>query len=223
MPPGQATTTVTVYELPVRIWHWVNTLAVALLCVTGYFIGQPLPSVTGDASDHFIMGNLRYVHFASGYIFAVGLIGRVYWAFVGNEHSRELFTLPVLRKRYWASLWRVIGWYAFLKSSPGRYVGHNPLARLSMFSYMFLSAFMAVTGFALYGEGTQSGSWAERTFGWVIPLLGQSQNVHTLHRLGMWGTVLFVIVHIYAVIRDDICSKQSIISSMVSGRRAFKD
>jgi Ni/Fe-hydrogenase 1 B-type cytochrome subunit len=92
-----------------------------------------------------------------------------------------------------------------------------------MFGYVVLSVFMSITGFALYGEGTQAGSWAERMFGWAIPLFGQSQNVHTLHRLGMWATVLFVLVHIYAVIRDDICSKQSIVSSMVSGRRAFKD
>lgn len=224
IPAGRRTTSVTVYELPVRIWHWVNAAAIVVLCVTGYLIGRPWPSVGGEASDHYIMGEIRYLHFAAAYVFAIGLVGRAYWAFVGNRYSRELFTLPIHRRRYWADLLRVIAWYAFLTPSPGKHVGHNPLARLSMFTgYTLLSLFMLLTGFALYSEGEQAGSWADRMFGWVIPWLGQSLQVHTLHRLGMWGLIVFMIVHVYAVIRDDIVSHQSMVSSMVSGRRSFKE
>ena len=89
--------------------------------------------------------------------------------------------------------------------------------------YFLVSIFMLVTGFALYGEGLQTGSWADKMFGWVIPLLGQSQGVHTWHHLGMWALVLFVIVHIYAAIREDIMGRQSIVSTMISGYRTFKD
>ena len=39
-----------------------------------------------------------------------------------------------------------------------------------MFGFLLLALFMVVTGFALYGEGAQMGSWQERMFGWVIPL-----------------------------------------------------
>ena len=31
-----------VWQLPVRLYHWVNALCVAVLCVTGYMIGRPL-------------------------------------------------------------------------------------------------------------------------------------------------------------------------------------
>jgi Ni/Fe-hydrogenase 1 B-type cytochrome subunit len=214
---------VVVYQVPVRLWHWINALAILVLCITGYFIGQPPPSMPGEASAHFLMGYIRFAHFASGYVFAVGLLGRIYWAFVGNDHARELFTLPLFSRVYWIQMLEVLKWYAFLSKTPGRYVGHNPLARLSMVTgYSLMSVFMLCTGFALYGEGEQAGSWADRWFGWVIPLCGQSQNVHTLHRLGMWSMVVFVIVHIYAVVRDDIVGTQSIVSSMISGRRAFK-
>jgi Ni/Fe-hydrogenase 1 B-type cytochrome subunit len=103
-------------------------------------------------------------------------------------------------------------------------VGHNPLARFAMvFSFMLTVLFMIVTGFALYGEGAQMGSWQERLFGWVIPLFGQSQDVHTWHHLGMWSLVIFVILHVYAAIREDIMGRSSIISTMVSGHRTFKD
>ena len=36
-----------VYEAPVRLWHWVNALAITVLAVTGYFIGKPLPKMPG--------------------------------------------------------------------------------------------------------------------------------------------------------------------------------
>ena len=79
---------------------------------------------------------------------AVGLIGRIYWAFVGNHHARELFTLPVLQKAYWVEVLTMLKWYAFLIPQPSRYVGHNPLARAAMFlGFFFLSLFMLVTGF----------------------------------------------------------------------------
>ncbi|MGY0195145.1 Ni/Fe-hydrogenase, b-type cytochrome subunit [Leptothrix sp. BB-4] len=212
-----------VYEAPVRLWHWVNALAITVLAVTGYFIGRPLPTVAGEASDHFVMGYIRFAHFAAGYVLAVGLLGRIYWAIVGNAHARELFTLPLFSRAYWREVVTMLKWYAFLVPQPNQYVGHNPMARLAMFTgYFLVTLFMVCTGFALYGEGAQAGSWQSRLFGWVIPLMGQSQDVHTWHRMGMWSLVIFVILHVYAAIREDIMGRQSIVSTMISGFRTFK-
>lgn len=214
-----------VYEAPVRVWHWINALSLVVLAVTGYFIGSPLPTMPGEASANYLMGYIRFAHFAAGYVFAVGLAGRVYWAFVGNHHARELFTLPVFNIVYWREVITMLKWYAFLIPRPSRYVGHNPLARAAMFfGFLFISLFMGVTGFALYGEGTQPGSWAHTMFtSWVIPLFGQSQDVHTWHHLGLWAMVIFVILHVYAAIREDIMGRQSMVSTMISGYRTFKD
>lgn len=221
---GRSIKSVYVYEAPVRVWHWVNALAITVLALTGYFIGVPLPSTPGEASDHYLMGYIRFTHFATGYVLAVGLLGRAYWALVGNHHARELFTLPLLRKAYWHEVLIMAKWYLFLIPRPSQYVGHNPLARLMMFfGFLLLCLFMVVTGFALYSEGAGMGSWQDRLFGWVIPLFGQSQDVHTWHRMGMWAMVCFVMFHIYAAIREDIMGRQSIVSTMISGFRTFKD
>lgn len=45
-----------VFEAPVRIWHWLTVLCMAVLMVTGYFIGKPLPSVSGEATYLFLYG-----------------------------------------------------------------------------------------------------------------------------------------------------------------------
>jgi len=31
-----------VWEIPIRVYHWLNALCILVLCVTGYMIGQPL-------------------------------------------------------------------------------------------------------------------------------------------------------------------------------------
>lgn len=217
-------TAVYVYEAPVRLWHWTTALSIVILGITGYLIGSPLPTMPGEAIDNYLMGYIRFAHFAAGYVLALGLIGRIYWAFVGNHHARELFLVPVHRISWWRELWHEVRWYLFLEKVPKKYIGHNPLGQLAMFSVFVLGAiFMSITGFALYGEGLGVGSWADHLFGWVIPLFGQSQDVHTWHHLGMWYINLFVMIHVYLAIREDIMSRQSLISTMVGGWRMFKD
>jgi Ni/Fe-hydrogenase 1 B-type cytochrome subunit len=214
-----------VYEAPVRLWHWVTAIAITVLAITGYLIGSPPPSMSGEASDHFLMGYIRFAHFTSGYIVAIGLVLRAYWACVGNRYSRELFMPAVWRASYWKEFLFELRWYLFLEKEPKKYMGHNPMADFFMFTMFLLGTiFMVVTGFALYGEGTGEGSWAHSCFTtWVIPLFGQSQDVHTWHHLGMWYIVIFIMMHLYAAVREDIMSRQSLISSMVSGWRRFKD
>ena len=221
---AKAIKSVYVYEAPVRLWHWINAASIITLAVTGYFIGSPLSTQPGEASAHFLMGYIRFAHFAAGYVLAVALLGRIYWAFVGNHHARELFWVPLFSRAYWADVWGMCKWYAFIAARPGRYVGHNPLARLAMVFMFFLDClFMVLTGFALYSEGAQIGSWQDRMFGWIVPIFGNPQNLHTWHHVGMWVMVCFVIAHVYAAIREDIMGRSSVVSTMISGHRTFKD
>lgn len=217
--------TVYVYEGPVRLWHWINALSIVVLAVTGYLIATPLPSVSGEASDNFLMGYIRFAHFAAAYVFAIGMLGRAYWALVGNHHAKQLFLLPLADKKWWMGMLHELRWYFFLAKQPKKYIGHNPLAHLMMFlSITVGGVFMIVTGFALYGEGAQEGHWTHTLFtSWVIPLFGQSQAVHSWHHLVAWGIVVFIIVHVYAALREEIMSRQTMISSMIGGSRTFRD
>ncbi|TPQ51024.1 Ni/Fe-hydrogenase, b-type cytochrome subunit [Prosthecomicrobium hirschii] len=213
-----------VYEAPVRIWHWANALAIVVLAVTGYFIGSPLPSMPGEASDHFLTGYIRFAHFSAGYVLAIGFLCRILWTFFGNRHSRQIFYLPVWSGTWWAGILRELRWYMFLEKEPYKYVGHNPLAHVAMFlMFTLFTAFMIVTGFALYSEGAGIDSWQAKLFGWVFTYFPNSQDVHTLHHLGMWVIVVFAVIHIYAAIREDIMSRQTMISTMISGERQFRD
>jgi Ni/Fe-hydrogenase 1 B-type cytochrome subunit len=217
-------TAVYVYQAPLRAWHWINALSLTVLAITGYLIANPLPTLSGEASDHYLMGYIRFFHFSAAYIFVVGFLFRLYWAAVGNRWSRQLFALPFWRRRFWSELWHEVRWYAFLEKEPRKYIGHNPLAHLFMVIIITVGGLvMIATGFALYSEQAGLGSWQDKMFGWVIPWVGQSQDVRMWHHWGMWIIVVFVMLHVYTAIREDILSRQSLISTMISGWRMFKD
>lgn len=214
-----------VYEKPLRLWHSLNALAIVVLAVTGYLIASPLPSPAGEASEHFLMGYIRFAHFATGYVLAIGLAFRCYWAYAGNEHARQLLMPPLHKRQFWLGVLHEIRWYAFLAQEPKKYTGHNPLAVLAMhFLYVWGSLFMIITGFALYGEGEGLGSWQYTLFSaWVLPLFGDSQTVHTWHHLVMWLIVCFVLIHVYVAVREEKLSRQSVLTTMATGWRTFKD
>lgn len=213
-----------VYEAPLRAWHWINALCIVVLCITGYLIGKPPPSVPGEASFNYLFGYIRMVHFMAGQVLAVMLIYRLIWAFFGNHHAHQLFLPPFWSWKWWKEVAHELRWYLFMEKTPKKYIGHNPLAQFVMF-FAFLIPLLngVVTGLALYAEGLGTDSWLFAAFGWVFTVYGDPFNVHTWHRLGMWVIVCFAIVHIYVAFREDIMSRQSLVSTMVSGWRYFKD
>lgn len=214
-----------VYEKPVRLWHSLNALLIVALSVTGYLIAAPLASVAGEASEHYSMGYIRFAHFSAGYLLAIALLFRVYWAYAGNQHARQIFLPPLLSRDFWQGVGHEILWYAFLVKEPKKYIDHNPLAVLSMhFVFVWGVLFMIVSGFALYGEGVGQGSWQYSLFsGWLLSVFGGSQSLHSWHHLVMWLIICFVLIHIYVAVREDKLSRQSMLSTMVTGWRTFKD
>ncbi|MGD0962142.1 MAG: Ni/Fe-hydrogenase, b-type cytochrome subunit [Methylomonas sp.] len=217
--------TVYVYEKPVRLWHGLNALLIVVMSVTGYLIAEPLASPPGEASEHYVMGYVRFAHFSAGYLLAIALLFRLYWAYAGNPHARQIFLPPLLSPGFWQGVFHEVRWYLFLAKEPRKYIGHNPLAVLFMhFIFVWGVLFMIVTGFALYGEGAGQGSWQYGFFsGWVLAIFGDSQSLHSWHHLVMWLIICFVLAHIYVAVREDKLSRQSILSAMVTGWRTFKD
>lgn len=216
-------TTVYVYGGLVRLWHWVNVLCILTLVGTGLLIASPLASVSGEASANFLTGFIRFAHFSAAYVLAVAFLLRIYAALTGNEHARSLFKVPLTDAAWRSGLLHQVRWYLFLDRVPRKFIGHNPLAQLVMFLFVLALVFMIITGFALYSEGEGVGSWQDHLFGWVIPLFGGSQAVHSWHHLGMWAIVTFVIIHVYAAIREEIMSRQTMLSAIISGTRSFRD
>ena len=80
-----------VWEMPVRLTHWVAFFSILILSATGYFIGHPFVNVPDPAKDHFVMGTVRAIHLYTAIVFsALPCCVRIYWLFVGNKYARLL-------------------------------------------------------------------------------------------------------------------------------------
>ena len=103
-----------------------------VLGITGYLIGSPPPTLAGEASDHYLLGYIRFAHFAAAYVFAVFFVLRLIWAFVGNRYSRELFVLPrrhAQARAWWRGMFGQMRYYLFLTARGAALAGAQPARR----------------------------------------------------------------------------------------------
>jgi len=160
----------------------------------------------------------------AGYVLALGFLTRFYWLLVGNRHGREMFWVPFWKPAFMRGFFHELTYYAMLRKVAPKYLGHNPLARVTMFFIFVLGGlFMVASGFGLYSEGTAGGSWQRALFGWTISFAGSSMTLRTWHHATMYYIWTFILVHLYLVFREDMVGRTSMVSTMVSGWRSFRD
>lgn len=214
----EAKETVYVWDLPVRITHWVNVASILVLSITGYYIANPFIGTRGPATAQFLMGTVRFIHFAVAFVFTASVLFRVYWAFAGNKYARWSQFLPVKRGRRRA-LFKMIGYYTFLRREPPAEVGHNPLAGATYVGLYVLFALQIVTGFALYSQPFDGGFW-KTAFGWIIVALG-APVVRLVHDLIMYLIIAFTIHHVYSALLIDTEERSGLVSSIVTGYKSL--
>lgn len=211
----QESVKVYVWELPVRIFHWLNAGAILLLMITGIYIGKPFisASIPEDAYFSYLMGWMRYIHFFAAFLFTCNLLFRLYWVFKGNKYAAS----NPLRLIFWTELLQTMKFYAFMKNKKPHYIGHNPLAQLSYWIFIGLGSIIIMfTGFYLYFE-PQPESFLALLFAWVPFVFGDSFMVRSWHHLVAWGFILFTVIHVYMAFRDDYLQRNGSVSSMVTG------
>ena len=219
---GRTLRRVFVWELPVRIFHWLNAAAIVVLCATGYLIGNP-PALmsSAEASYRFLFGTIRFLHFAAAYIFVFNFLFRIYWGFVGNKYAQWRNFIPTSR-RYFDEIRKVIQIDIFLKRRTEHLsVGHNALAGFMYFIVFIVSGIMAVTGFGLLSD--MSSWWFPKLFAWVPAFMGGDFAVRDWHHALMWFFVLFTIVHVYLVFYHDYVEGRGEISSMGGGWKFIEE
>jgi Ni/Fe-hydrogenase 1 B-type cytochrome subunit len=205
-----------VWQLPVRLYHWINALAVIALAVTGYLIGSPLALQSGrEASFGYWFGTVRFIHFVAAFVFFFNFAFRIYWGFVGNRFARWENYIT-LKKEQWREMKQVLRVDVLqAQGSPIESIGHNSLAGLTYFLSFLAFLFQCVTGFGLYAA--MSDSWLPRLFVWIVPLMGGDFAVRQWHHAMMWFFIVFSMVHVYLVFYHDYVEARGVMSSMAGG------
>jgi len=217
-PPSGNYKWVYLWEWPIRVMHWAAAGSIVVLVVTGFYIGRPYFITSGEASAHYLMGWMRFLHFAAAGVFVATAIVRAYWLFAGNQFERWRALFPVW-KQDWINAFKQVKFYLMIQPEKApHYLGHNPLQQLSYTGLYALAATQVVTGFAMYGQSRPGGLWYT-LFGWVVPLLGGIQVVHFVHHVLTWAFLTFIPIHIYLALRSDLLERTGTISSIISGGR----
>ncbi|MCH7613764.1 MAG: Ni/Fe-hydrogenase, b-type cytochrome subunit [Candidatus Marinimicrobia bacterium] len=208
-----------VWRLPVRVYHWINALCVTSLFITGLYIASPILSPPiGEAVWYHQMAWFRYIHFGTAFVFIANFLFRLYWALFGDDKYGRFAGFKPWSPDWWGQPFKEqLKSYLFIKKEEPNYYGHNPLAALTHFLFVFCGTlFMMFTGLAMYGENNPGG-FTDTFFGWVVLIFGSSQSMHTFHHLVAWVFPVYLILHIYAVIRHDIVNRSSVTSSIITG------
>jgi Ni/Fe-hydrogenase 1 B-type cytochrome subunit len=198
-----------VWQVPVRLTHWVTAACIVLLSLTGGYIADPFLIPPGGN----VMTTVRLVHMVTAFTLMASLLLRLVWMVAGNRFARWSAFVPTSRFQA-TEVFRQAAFYAFLRKEIPKVLGHNQLAAaayLLLFGLLFVET---VTGFALDAlQGTQP--WAT-LFGWMLDLLGP-QLVRLIHHFSMWAILAIALFHVYSSVLVDHLEKNGLVSSIFSG------
>ena len=198
-----------VWQVPVRVTHWVTAGCIVVLSITGLYIGDPFLLPPGGR----IMGDIRLIHMIAAFTLLVSGMVRVLYLIAGNRFARWSAFIPTSRRQA-SELFRQAAFYGFITNRHPKVLGHNQLAAAA---YLMLWAFLlleAITGFALDGLlGAEPGASA---FWWVRELFGV-QTIRLIHHLSMWAVLAIAVFHVYSCVLIDSIERNGLLSSIFSG------
>jgi Ni/Fe-hydrogenase 1 B-type cytochrome subunit len=203
-----------VWQIPVRVAHWLIAGSIFVLSITGLYMGNPFITVPGAAGDSFVMGWMKVIHGYTAYVFMAALVMRMIWMLTGNNYSHWDKFVPVNRTRR-RGLWPVTSFYLFLRDRPPSYVGHNPVAAGAYTLVYGLCLVMVLTGLIM--RGTSSPTSVIAFFGSWAPLLGGLPTVRWIHHIVMWLLLGFTVHHVYSAVLVAIVERNGTIDSIISG------
>ena len=179
----------TVWDLPVRIFHWL---------LVGAFIGAFVTNRLGVAYFGW--------HVLCGYAVIVLVAFRIVWGVVGTRHAlfRNFVRGPVETLRYTASL---------LRGRPEAYPGHNPLGALMVIVLLLALGAQAVLGLFGNDEIVNVGP----LYGYVSDAF--SLRITSLHRHLFYWIAAAIGLHVAAVLAHRVLHGERLVRAMISGRK----
>jgi len=206
------------WHWPIRAMHWTAAACMLVLIVTGFYIGRPYFTTSGEAIDHFMMGRVRLAHFvAAGLLVGTGIV-RIYWLLAGSKYENWKALFPA-SPRALRGLVEMAKYYLMLpRARHLHYLGHNPLQQVTYTAVYVLVAFQVVTGFALFSLANPGGLLYQLS-GWTAWVPGGIRDVRFAHHVVTWLLVTFIPIHVYLGIRADVIDREGTLSSIFNGGR----
>jgi len=224
-----------VWDAPVRLFHWINFLAVLSLLFMGLMM--LFKKDLGISSLEAKIA-LKEIHVLIGYVFVINLAIRFLWGFVGSHFARWGSIFPSK-----ASFSELSAYRASVRSGkPYHYAGHNPLGRLAVNLLYLLLLVMAVSGLVRAGTDIyyppfgsiaasyvaadgipadqikpydKTGTDAKRS----VELKAFKKPFGIVHLYTAWILLGMIFLHVVAIVRSEVKEDESLVSAMISGKK----
>lgn len=187
MKNGSPACLVRVWDLPTRLFHWALVALVANAFLTAKF---------GDITMTW--------HQWNGYAILTLLVFRLIWGVIGSSTARF--------SDFVKGPGDVLAYARGLATGQGpHYYGHNPLGGLMVLALLAALAFQGTMGLFATDDILVSGP-LKHTVGGATAKLFTS-----FHKLGYWGILGLVAIHVTAVFGYLLVKKENLIRPMVTG------
>jgi cytochrome b len=186
---GVDTRSALVWDLPLRLFHWLLVLALA-----GCWLTHEL--------------GVEYMdwHMRLGYLVLALLIFRLFWGFAGPRYARfsDFVRGPGAVIDYAAS---------WLRGEAGITAGHNPLGGWSVLALLAIVALQAVSGLFNSDDILTSGPWRAAVPG------DFADAMSWLHGFNFNVLLTLVALHIAAVFYYSLKLRAGLVTAMLTGRK----
>ena len=227
-----------VWDLPTRLFHWVNVTAIIGLLFLG-FVMLYKKELGISAIEAKIA--LKEVHVIIGYVFGCNLLIRIVWGFIGNTYSRWRNIIP--GKGFPATLRLYIT--SIKQGNTQQFLGHNPLGRLAIVFILLLMMTLLVSGLIRAGTDIYYPPFGSAIADYIAAPGVNAENIKPYDATGtikekvdevsqvkgIFGkthlytafTLMFMIaLHIFIVILTEVREGGGLISAMFTGKKVLK-
>jgi cytochrome b len=180
-----------VWDIPVRLFHWLLVLSILGLFITGK-----------------LGGNWMEWHKRIGFL-VLGLVSfRIVWGFIGSYHARfeNFLRGPVTVLRYAKGLFNG-------KSESS--IGHNPTGGLSVLALLGVVLFQAVTGLFSNDDILLEGPYAS------MVSKATSDTMTKLHHLSSDALLILIGAHLAAITFYAVFKQENLIEAMLTGEKTI--
>jgi cytochrome b len=134
-----------VWDLPIRLFHWL-----LVACIIGSLVSIHLFDSAVELHAYF------------GYCILTLLLFRVIWGFVGSRHARFASFIPNRQS--------ILN---YLQGRSPRFLGHNPIGALSVFTLLLVLCVQVITGLFVDDEIAFQGPLAKYVPSAIVSFLSE--------------------------------------------------
>lgn len=181
---------VSVWDVPLRVFHIGLILCVLSLLVTGFLSPEWWLSI----------------HLRLGYLLVFLMLFRLVWGYFGSEYSRlGSLNLRLSDLKRWIT--------TVFRADPDTTIGHNAPGSWMIITFFILLTLMILTGILIQGSENLAGPLA------TVTHYSQSELLIDLHKILAWSVLTTIVIHVLAVVLHDIVLKHRLIESMITGQK----